>query len=462
MTAATREILIRGGRVIDPGSGLDEVADVLMSDGAVKAVGKNITAPDGADTIDAKGLVVAPGFVDLHCHLREPGFEDKETIASGTKAAAAGGFTTVCAMPNTDPPMDNASTIDYVMRKADAEGAVRVLPIGCVTKGSAGRELAEMAEMADAGAIGFSDDGHPVADDALMRQALTYASAFGLPIIEHCEVPELAMGGQINEGWVATRLGVKGVPAAAEEQMAARDIALAGLTGAWVHLAHASTAGTVDLVRRAKERGIKVTAEVTPHHLTLTEDAVLGFSFGSTGGGTGGGSQYDPLTPDAYNTFAKVNPPLRSQADVEAMIAALADGVIDVIATDHAPHNRQDKLSTLNDAAFGISNLETALAAVLALVHADALPLARLIESLTLGPAKLLGDRAPAGLGTLTKGAPGDVVLIDLDAEWVVEPEQFVSKGKNTPLAGATLRGRVVKTVFGGRVVYGPEQGKTS
>ena len=454
MTAATREILIRGGRVIDPGSGLDEVADVLLADGSVKAVGKKMAAPDGADIIDAKGLVVAPGFVDLHCHLREPGFEDKETIASGTRAAAAGGFTTVCAMPNTDPPMDNASTIDYVMRKAAAEGAIRVLPIGCVTKSSAGRELAEMAEMADAGAIGFSDDGHPVADDALMRQALTYASAFGLPIIEHCEVPELAAGGQINEGWVATRLGVKGVPAAAEEQMAARDIALAELTGAWVHLAHASTAGTVEMVRRAKERGVRVTGEVTPHHLTLTEDAVLGH--------LSGGSQFDPLTPDAYNTFAKVNPPLRSQSDVEAMVAALAEGVIDVIATDHAPHNRQDKLSTLDDAAFGISNLETALAAVLALVHSDSVTLSRLIESLTLGPARLLGDRAPAGLGTLATGAPADIALIDPEAEWTVEPERFVSKGKNTPLAGATLKGRVVSTIFAGRVVFGPEQGKTS
>jgi dihydroorotase len=454
MSAVVKQVLIKGGRVIDPGSGLDEVTDVLLSNGLVEAVGKKIAAPEGADIIDATGLVVTPGFVDLHCHLREPGFEDKETIASGTRAAAAGGFTTVCAMSNTDPPMDNASTIDYVMRKAADEGAVRVLPIGSVTKASAGRELAEMAEMADAGAIGFSDDGHPVADDALMRQALTYASAFGLPIIEHCEVPELAAGGQINEGWVATRLGVKGVPAAAEEQMAARDIALAELTGSWVHLAHVSTAGTGDMVRRAKERGIKVTAEVTPHHLTLTEDVVLGHLTG--------GNSFDPLTADAYNTFAKVNPPLRSQADVDAMIAALAEGVIDAIATDHAPHNRQDKLSTLNDAAFGISNLETALGAVLSLVHADSLSLARLIESLTLGPARLLGDRAPAGLGTLATGAPADIALIDPDAEWIVRPENFVSKGKNTPLAGATLKGRVKTTIYAGRVVFDAEQGRAS
>lgn len=456
MTSATGQVLIKGGRVIDPGSGLDEIADVLLTGDAVEAVSKKLTTPDGAEVIKARGLVVTPGFVDLHCHLREPGFEDKETIRTGTRAAAAGGFTTVCAMPNTNPPMDNASTIDFVLSKAAAESAIRVLPIGSVTKGSAGRELAEMAEMADAGAIGFSDDGHPVADGALMRHALTYASALGLPIIEHCEVPELAAGGQINEGWIATRLGVKGVPAAAEEQMAARDIALAELTGGWVHLAHASTTGTADMVRRAKERGVRVTAEVTPHHLTLTEEAVLGY--------LNRGTLFEPLTADAYNTFAKVNPPLRSPADVAAMVAALAEGVIDVIATDHAPHNRQDKLSTLDSAAFGISNLETALGAVLALVHADALSLARLIESLTLGPARLLGDRAPAGLGTLAKGAPADIAIIDPDAEWTVEPEAFVSKGKNTPLAGATLTGRVVTTIFGGRIVFesGHEQGEPS
>ena len=414
MSAAVRQILIKGGRVIDPGSGTDGIADILLSESMVQAASKKLAAPDDAEIIDAKGLIVVPGFVDLHCHLREPGFEDKETIASGTRAAAAGGFTTVCAMPNTDPPMDNASTIDYVLLKAAQDGVVRVLPIGSVTKGGAGRELAEMGEMADAGAIGFSDDGHPVADDNLMRQALTYASAFGLPIIEHCEVPELAASGHINEGWIATRLGVRGMPAAAEEQMAARDIALAELTGGWVHLAHASTAGTAEMVRRAKERGVRVTIEVTPHHLTLTEEVVLGY--------LDGGTSFDPLTPDAYNTHAKVNPPLRSQTDVDAMVAALSDGVVDAIATDHAPHNRQDKLNTLNDAAFGISTLETALGAAMSLVHEDTLSLGRLIEALTVGPARLLGDRVPDGLGTLAKGAPADVVLIDPDVEWLVEP----------------------------------------
>ena len=447
----TQHLLIKGGRVVDPASGLDGVADVLLSEGAIEAVGKRLAAPDGAEVIDAKGLIVSAGFVDMHCHLREPGFEDKETIASGTAAAAAGGFTTVCAMPNTNPPMDNASTIDYVLRVAAKDGVVRVLPIGCVTKSSAGQELAEMGEMAEAGAIGFSDDGHPVADDNLMRQALTYASAFGLPIIEHCEVPALAAGGQINEGWVATRLGVRGVPAAAEEQMAARDIALAELTGGWVHLAHASTSGTVDLVRRAKERGVRVTAEVTPHHLTLTEEAVLGT--------LEGGSAFDPLTPFAYNTFAKVNPPLRARADVDAMVAALKDGVIDAIATDHAPHNQTDKLCTLDEAAFGISNLETAFGALMALVHSGAVPLGRLIEALTVGPARLLDDRAPAGLGTLAVGAPADIAIIDPDAEWTVEPERFISKGRNTPLAGATLKGRVKTTIYGGRVVFGAPGG---
>ena len=326
MNIAIQPILIRGGRIIDPASATEEIADLLLSEGKILATGKNLATPDGAMTIDASGLLVSPGFVDLHCHLREPGFEDKESIASGTMAAAIGGVTTVCAMPNTNPAMDNATTVDFVRRKAAAEAAVRVLPIGCVTKSSAGLELAEMGEMAEAGVIGFSDDGHPVANDNLMRQAITYASAFDLPVIDHCEVPELAVDGLINEGWVATRLGVPGMPSAAEEQMAARDISLAEVTGGWVLLAHVSTAKTVEMVRQAKERGVKITCEVTPHHLTLTEDAVLGQVMS--------GSQFEPLTPEAYDTYAKVNPPLRTQADVQAMVSALTDGVIDILATD--------------------------------------------------------------------------------------------------------------------------------
>ena len=445
MSGRARRILIRGGRVIDPGSGIDDIADVLVAGDTVEQVGKDLPAADENENLDATGMVVSPGFIDMHCHLREPGFEDKETIASGTAAAAAGGFTTVCAMPNTDPPMDNAATIDFVVRKAAEEGAVRVLPIGCVTKGSGGDELADMVEMAEAGAIGFSDDGHPVADDHLMRQALAYASALGRPVIEHCEQLALTAGGHINEGWIATRLGVRGIPSVAEEQMAARDIALAELTGGWVHIAHISTTGTADLVRRAKERGIRVTAEVTPHHLTLTEHAVLGHPRG--------GSPFDPLTPHAYNTHAKVNPPLRTDEDVQSMVDALAEGVIDVIATDHAPHSTSDKLCTLDEAAFGISGLETALGAALTLASGGSVSLSRLIEALTIGPARLLGERVPEGLGTLAKGAPADIVIFDPEAEWIVEAGAFLSKGRNTPFSGAKLKGRVVATFYGGRLV---------
>ena len=447
MSVGSRPLLISGGRVIDPASGTDGPGDVLIIGGAVEAVGAGLSAPDGAETIDASGKVVAPGFVDLHCHLREPGFEDRETIETGTAAAAAGGFTTVCAMPNTDPPMDSAAAIEYLARAAAQRGSVRVLPIGCITKRSEGRELADMGEMAEAGAVGFSDDGHPVSDDGLLRQALAYASALGLPVIEHCETLSLSAGGPVNEGWIATRLGVRGVPAAAEEQMAARDIAIAELTGGWVHIAHMSTEGTAELVRRARGRGVRVTAEVTPHHLVLTERAVLG---------PGERSEFGPLTAEAYDTSAKVNPPLRTGRDAEAMVRALADGTADAVATDHAPHAATDKLCTLDEAAFGISGLETALGATMALVRSGALPLPRLIEALTAGPARLLAGRAPEGLGTLAQGAPGDVAVIDPDARWVVDPDAFKSKGRNTPLAGAELTGRVVATVFAGRVVHGP------
>lgn len=435
-------ILIKGGRVIDPSRSHDSVADVLLKDGVVVAVRRNIAMPDGARVVEAKGLVVCPGFVDLHCHLREPGYEDKETIATGTRAAAKGGFTTVCAMPNTRPLGDSPATVEYVLRKAREEGTVRVLPIGCVTKGSMGQELAEMGELAQAGVIGFSDDGRPVNDANLMRQALSYSSAFGLPIINHCQVDELFQGGVMNEGWVATRLGLRGVPNSSEEAMVARDISLAALTGGRVHLAHVSTAGTVELVRRTKEQGVPVTCEATPHHLTLTEEAALGRN---------GGGRFDPLTPQGYNTYAKVNPPLRSQADVDAVVEGLRDGTIDVVATDHAPHNTVDKQCTFAEAAFGISGLETALGSLLSLAHSGRMPLPRLVEAMTAAPARFLKRD---DLGTLAKGAAGDVVVFDPDAEWKVDARQFVSKGKNTPLDGTTLRGRVVATIYGGQVVY--------
>ena len=439
--ADTRPILVRGGRVIDAAQGLDQVTDLLVEDGTIAAIHTQIARED-AQVIDAAGLIVCPGFIDLHCHLREPGFEYKETIATGTLAAARGGFTTVCAMPNTNPVMDTRATVEFVLNKARDEGVVRVLPIGAVTKGSRGAELAEMAELADAGAVGFSDDGHPVADANVMRQALSYSSSLGLPIINHCEVPELSAGGVMNEGWTANRLGLRGIPNAAEEAMVARDIALVETVGGRLHLAHASTAGTVELVRRAKARGASVTCEVTPHHLTLTDEAILGL-----GGGTGA---FEPLTETAYDTNAKVAPPLRSRVDVTAMIEGLRDGTVDFVATDHAPHGRTDKLCTFDEAANGISVLETALGSVMSLVHGGALTLPLAVERLTAAPARFLG----MDLGTLKTGSPADVTIFDPEAEWLVDPAQFASKGKNTPLAGTTLRSRVTATIATGQIVY--------
>lgn len=439
--ADTRPILVRGGRIVDPSQGIDRVADLLIEDGAISGIDTRIERDD-AQAIDAAGLVVSPGFIDLHCHLREPGFEYKETIATGTLAAARGGFTTVCAMPNTDPVMDTRATVEFVLSKARDEGVVRVLPIGAVTKGSRGAELAEMIELADAGAVGFSDDGHPVADANVMRQALSYSSSLGLPIINHCEVPELSARGVMNEGWAANRLGLRGIPNASEEAMVARDISLVETVGGRLHIAHASTAGTVELVRQAKERGAAVTCEATPHHLTLTDEAILGH------GGSHGA--FEPLTEAAYDTNAKVAPPLRSRDDMAAMVEGLRDGTADFVATDHAPHGRTDKLTTFDEAANGISVLETALGSVMSLVHDGALTLPLAIERVTASPARFLG----MDLGTLKPGSPADVTIFDPDAEWVVDPAQFASKGKNTPLAGTKLRGRVVATIAGGVVAY--------
>ena len=434
--------LIKAGRVIDPSQNIDRTADVLLSDGVVRAVESHVDPPEGCTVIDAAGLVVAPGFIDLHCHLREPGYEDKETIATGTLAAARGGFTTVCAMPNTNPAVDTASVVEFVLRKALQEGAVRVLPIGCITKGSQGRELAQMGELAEAGAVGFSDDGSPLADSKLMRQALSYSAAFGLPVINHCEQPELFEGGSMSEGWVANRLGLPGIPNAAEDIMVARDIKLAELTRGRYHVAHLSTAASLKLVIDAKQRGLDVTCEVTPHHLTLGDDAVLGI---------GAEGPFDPLTAEAYDTHAKVNPPLRDRSDVDALVEGLAGGAIDFIATDHAPHNAVDKTCTFQDAAFGISVLETAFGSLMSLVHAGKISLPLLVEKLTHAPARFLGR---SDLGTLRQGAPADVVVLDPNAAWTVDAAKFASKGKNTPLDGATLKGKVVMTMVNGGAAF--------
>ncbi|HEY3066422.1 MAG TPA: dihydroorotase [Methylomirabilota bacterium] len=420
-------MLIRNGRVIDPANGVDAQADVLVADGVIQRVGPSLPAPAKGDVLEAAGKVVCPGFIDIHVHLREPGYEYKETVATGTRAAAAGGFTAVCCMANTDPVNDNRSVTDYILAKARSEGVVRVYPIGAVTRGLGGTELAELAELAEAGCVAFSDDGNVVADAGLYRRAMEYTLPFGTPVISHAEDPHLARGTCMNEGIVSTELGLAGAPAAAEDVMVARDILLAELTGAHVHIAHLSTAGAVRLVRDAKARGVRVTAEVTPHHLVLTEDAVRG---------------YDPNT--------KMNPPLRTKRDVEALAEALADGTIDCIATDHAPHSLAEKEGAFDDAAFGIVGLETAVSLLLdRLVRGGVLPLATLVSRLSTDPARLLRLRG----GSLGAGAPADITILDLDAEVRVEPERFHSRSRNTPFRGFTLRGRPWKTIVGGRVV---------
>ena len=427
-----KSLLIRGGRIIDPGRGIDESGSLLVSEGRISWVGKveEIPPQPDYDVLPAEGLVVCPGFIDLHCHLREPGFEEKETIATGTRAAARGGFTTICCMPNTSPPLDNKATVDYVKSKAAAEGVVRVLPIGCVSKGRKGEELVDMAELASAGVIGFSDDGDPVGDAGLMRTALERSRAVGLRIIDHCEDKALSRGGVVNEGVISARLGLTGMPAAAEEKMVARDLELAEQTGARVHIAHVSTAGSVGLIRRAREKGVAVTAEVTPHHLTLTEEEVV-----------------------RCGNAAKVNPPLRTVKDIQALIQGLKDNVIDVIVTDHAPHTEAEKAGGIDAAPFGISGFETALGSLMSLVHDGRLNLVALISRLTCEPARIIGDRY-GKLGTLAIGAAADVTVFDPNRKWAVDTGAFASKGKNSPLAGSLLKGRVMATIYQGELVY--------
>lgn len=442
-----KPVLIAGCRIIDPASKADIVGNILIAGGKVARISSSsIEAPEDCIEIEARGLIACPGFIDIHCHLREPGFEDKETIASGSRAAAKGGYTTVCCMPNTEPPLDNAALVESIKARSIAEGLVRLVPIGCLTRGRKGKELSEMAEMVAAGVAGFSDDGDSVSNPRLMRHAMEYSRKFDLPIIEHCEDAELAEGGVMNEGLVSIRLGLRGIPNAAEDVVVARDIALAELTGARLHIAHISTAGSVDLVRRAKEKGLRVTAEVTPHHLVLTEDRVMGVSRLMRVGPQG-------LSEDAYDTFAKVNPPLRSEADRAALVGGLKDGTIDAIATDHAPHTWMDKACEFGHAAFGISSIETAFGVLLGLVQSRQISLPLLISKLTYGPAQII-ESSNSGLGRLSEGSPADIVIFALDKKWKVDPEAIVSKGKNNPYVGMDLQGKVMTTIFDGRVVY--------
>lgn len=423
-----RPILLRGGRVIDPSQGFDDAADLLVVDGKVATLAPNLAAPEGAEVVDVGGRVVAPGLVDLHAHLREPGREDAETVASGAQAAAAGGFTAVCAMPNTDPVTDNQAAVGFIVKQGAAVGAARVYPIGAISLGQRGERLAEFGELVGAGAVAVSDDGHPVVSSHLMRTALEYASSFGIPVADHCEDPALAAAGVMHEGIVSTKLGLKGIPAAAEEIMVARDILLAELTGGHVHLCHISTRGSVDLIRRAKERHVNVTAEATPHHFSLSHDACA-----------------------EYDTDAKMNPPLREPEDVARICEGLADGTIDVVATDHAPHHYEDKEREFDDAPFGVVGLETALAlGITRLVQPGYLSLNRLVARMSTEPARIF--HLPGG--TLERGAPADIVVFDPDARWIVEPSAFVSKSRNTPFGGWQLRGRVERTYVGGRLVH--------
>lgn len=428
MKQDTRTIL-KGGHVIDPVNGVDGPADVLIDGGLLVMVGPDLPIEAGTTVVEVPpGCIVCPGFIDMHVHLREPGHEHKETVATGVAAAVAGGFTAVACMPNTDPVNDDAGITRLILSKAEQAGLARVYPIGAVTKGSAGEHLAEIGELRAAGCVAVSDDGHPVASALLMRRALEYAAMFDMPVIDHCEDRSLAGDGVANEGYHAAVLGLSGMPAAAEEVIVERDVTLSGLTRSPVHIAHVSTRGALRAVRSGKTRGIPVSCEVTPHHFTLTDERLAG-----------------------YDTNYKMNPPLRETADVEAMLEGLRDGSIDCIATDHAPHHYDEKLAEFDRAPLGVVGLETAVSICLdRLVHRGLLSVGRLVELLSVNPARILGV---PGNG-LAAGAPADITVLAPDLAVTVEAQAFRSLGRNTPFDGWSLRGGVAATVVGGRAVY--------
>ena len=419
-------LLIKGGRVIDPSQGIDDTLDVLVAEGKIKEVGKGLKAA-GTETVDAKGMLVVPGLIDMHVHLRDPGLEYKEDIASGTRAAAAGGFTSIACMPNCKPVNDNKTVTAYILDKARKEGVVNVFPIGAITQGSKGEAMAEMGELKEAGCVAVSDDGHPVANAELMRRSLEYARGMGIMVISHAEEKALVGEGVMNEGFTSTELGLKGIPRVAEDIATARDVFLAEYTASPVHIAHVSTEGSVRIVREAKARGVKVTCETAPHYFSLTDDAVRG-----------------------YNTNAKMNPPLREADDVAAIKAGLADGTIDAIATDHAPHHLDEKESEFNLALNGIIGLETSLSLSLKLVEEGVLDLGTLVGKMSCSPAKILGIER----GTLNAGAAADITVIDPDREWVVTEEGLASKSKNSPWLGEKMKGCAAYTIVGGKIVY--------
>ena len=423
--------IVKGGRLVDPATGRDGAFDVRIEDGRIALVGRDLPVL-GAQVVEVpSGWIVAPGLIDIHVHLREPGQEHKETIASGTASAVAGGFTSVACMPNTEPINDHAGITEFILKKAAEAGLARVYPIGAVSIGSSGEQLAELGEQKAAGCIAFSDDGRPVATALLMRRALEYAGMLGAPIIDHCEDPSLKADGVAHEGYYASALGLRGIPGAAESLMVERDVSLAELTGAHVHIAHMSARQSVRAVRAGKERGVRVTCEVAPHHFTLTDEALDG--------------------PVKYDTNLKMNPPLRDRADRDAMLEGIADGTVDVIATDHAPHHADEKTVEFDRAPFGIVGLETAVPLVFdRLVHAGRISVRRAIELLSANPARVM--TLPGG--TLADGAPADVTIVDPDRVVAIDAAALKSRSKNTPFHGWTLRGAVMMTIVGGRVAY--------
>ena len=421
-------MLLKGGRVVDPASGVDETLDVLLAEGKVAGVGKGLDSPEGARVLECAGKVVVPGLVDVHVHLREPGGEHKETIASGAMAAAAGGFTSICAMPNTDPVIDSPATVGFVAAAGRAAGAARVYPVGALSVGQKGEQLTEIGELVQAGAVAITDDGLSVMDSQLMRLALQYSLAFDIPVADHPEDLNLSRGGVMNEGLVSARLGLRGKPNASEDVHIIRDLLVAEHTGGRIHIQHVSTRLGVAAIRRAKERGVRVTAEATPHHLLLTDEAV-----------------------DGYRTDAKMNPPLRTEEDRLAVVEGLLDGTLDTLATDHAPHHYDEKEQAFDDAPFGIVGLETSVGLMLThFVGTGKMELPDLVERMSTSPTRAFN--LPGG--TLAEGSPADVTVLDLERSWVVDSSKFVSRSRNTPFTGWELQGKAVLTIVGGRVVW--------
>jgi dihydroorotase len=420
------KLLIKGGRVIDPTQGLNEVLDVVVEKGLVKEIGKGLAVPAGAEVVDAGGKYVVPGLIDMHVHLRDPGLEYKEDIISGTRAAAAGGFTSVCCMPNTKPVIDSKAIAGYIINKAKEAGFCNVFPVGTITYGMNGERMSEMGELKEAGCVAVSDDGKPVVNAELMRRSLQYANGMGIMVISHAEELSLVGEGVMNEGFTSTEIGLKGIPRVAEDIATARDVLLAEYTGAPIHIAHVSTKGSVSIIREAKARGVKVTCETAPHYFTLTDDAVRG-----------------------YNTSAKMNPPLREAADVAAIKQGLKDGTIDCIATDHAPHHLDEKDVEFDVALNGIIGLETSLPLSLRLVADGVLTIEQLVEKMTCNPSNILGLER----GTLKKGAIADITVINPDFEWTVEADKLLSKSKNSPFLQSRMKGKAVATILSGAVV---------